>query len=184
MTARDAPTKARRVVKRAPFIRKEIHRISKAEEAATPGATAERERITASFARDLRTAENAIAEARAVAADFDRAHIILRTKAADLKPAGPVSRLAAVLVEMGESAPSTIELASTASARAESASEQAQTRLDDAEPELRSVALQCQLAAMLPGVKYNRDHPTIRAVKNAMHDASAIAAARRKGSAP
>ncbi|WP_299355385.1 hypothetical protein [uncultured Shimia sp.] len=178
-----APKLARKLVSRAPFLRAEITRASKAEENGTAGATVERERLTASFAREHKAVEDAIVEADAAARDFDFAHIILKSKTDLGTQRGPISELAAMLVRMSDGephCPSLDTLTEIASGKTAVAAEQAKVRLEDAEPELRSVALLAQYRAVLPSVKFDHSHPKVVRLKHAFFDASQIAAKRRK----
>ncbi|MFY0661422.1 MAG: hypothetical protein JXR15_13085 [Shimia sp.] len=173
-----APTAVRKLVKSAPYVRRQINQASKAEQAGTAGAREERERVTARFARDIKNTEKALAEADAVVRDLDRAAIILSSRAA-LPPTGPVSALAAVAVRLAAQSPAQ-ELTAAAAKQAREAHERAQDRYDLAEPELRSVALLCQLSALMPDAKFDSKSPRVAGVRRDYLDACQIAADRRK----
>ncbi|WP_113823090.1 hypothetical protein [Phaeobacter gallaeciensis] len=183
ITVRTAPTVARKLVKQAPYTRRQIQQASKAEESGTAGATRERESLTAKFARDIRQAEAAISGTRAKAADFERAALTLHTKTHGRDK--PMARLCALAGQLG--GVMTPELASTldhAAKRAADAADAAQDRLDNADAELRSTALLAQLSAHLPAVKFDSKHPSVAGIRRDYLSASQIAADRRKKAQP
>ncbi|SMP35325.1 hypothetical protein [Shimia sagamensis] len=178
ITVRSAPTHSRKLVKSSPYIRRQIAQASKAEEKAVPGATAERERLTAKFGKDIRDVEAAIGQTRAVASDMDRTNIILRT-GKQLPDAGPVSRLANLAIRLG--AKIDPDLPATVAERATSAADAAETRMDNADAELRSTALLAQLSAHLPAVDFDIKSPRVAGIRRDYLSATQIAADRRKG---
>lgn len=70
----------RKLVKSAQFIQKQLQRASKAEEAGEQGAKLERKLLSDAFAENYADAVDAIARTEAVATDFDRASIVLKTQ--------------------------------------------------------------------------------------------------------
>ena len=97
-----APTKARKLVKSALFNSRQIQAASKAEAAGTAGATVERERITASFARDLTETDRAIKDTRQHAAALDRGALLLRTQSRKAHSDDPVARLGGMTLSLTE----------------------------------------------------------------------------------
>ncbi len=179
MNIRTAPESARRLVKSAPFIRRQIQQTSKSEQSGTQGATQQRERLTAEFARNVRNTDEAIAAATAAAADFDQAHMILHS-GIGLKPIGPMSRLATVALRLDFHDPALTLLTAMVANRAKDAAQQATDRLDLGEPELRSTALLAQLSALLPSVKFDVKSPKVAGVRRDYLAATQIASDRRK----
>ncbi len=178
--ANSAPTAARKLVKRAPFTRRQIQQSSKAEEVGTPGATEARERITGQFAHDLRSVESTIAQTTSKAASFERCALLLKTRSTHPHGTDPLSFLSAAAVRFGADLPSLIECLDHGQKRATEAADRAQDRMDTAEPELRATASLMQLSAHLPSVKFDVKHPSVANIRRDYLAATQIAADQRK----
>ncbi|GAB5436648.1 hypothetical protein [Falsiruegeria mediterranea] len=179
ITVAKAPNKARKLIKRTAFLRREITRASKAEEAGTKGAAEERQRLTADFQRDFEAVETAIEQTTATATDLEMASMVLRT--GDTAPQrSPVAQLCAMACRLGVNGASLVDLLDHAAQRGRDAAEKAQDRLADNDDELNSVGLLALFTAKLPAVGFDTRHPSVSGIRKQYLDRSQIAASKRR----
>jgi hypothetical protein len=179
-SARQTVKQTRKLVKRSPYVRNEIHQAARAEDDGTKGAKEHREKITADFQRAVNAVGAAIATTASNVADFERAQIILET-GTRLKSAGVLSDLAAAAIGVlpTDRLKNLSRVLAAAAGQGASMLERAESYLDDYDAELRSVGLKAQFHAF--AATYGIDHPKTRAVKADYLATSALAADRRKG---
>ncbi|MEO9777449.1 MAG: hypothetical protein ABJH07_00655 [Sedimentitalea sp.] len=181
ITIRSAPTKARKLTKSAPYLRRQISQASANEERGRKDARAERETVTASFAKDHRDVVALIAQTERMAHAFDAAAIHLNTGTTVTKRKG-LSALAAAAVRFGLPSARRKQLATlleATAARATAVADKAQSRLDGADAELRSVAALADLSARLPGVGFDPKHPTVKTLRGEYNQLCQIAKRQR-----
>ncbi|MEP3333610.1 hypothetical protein [Sedimentitalea sp.] len=182
ITIKTAPTKARKLTKSAPYLRRQISQASAAEERGRKGASQQRETVTASFAKDHRDVVAVIAQTERLAHQFDGAALIISTGTVSTGRKG-LAALAAAAVRYGLPPSRRKQLATLLEAtatRAESAADKAQSRLDGADAELRSVACLADLSARLPGVQFDPKHPSIRHLRGEYNQLCNVAKKTRK----
>ncbi|MEP3333506.1 hypothetical protein [Sedimentitalea sp.] len=180
ITIRSAPTAARKLTKSAPFLRRQFSQASAAEERGRKSARAERETVTAGFARDHRDVVAVIAQTERMGHAFDAATLVLNTGTTKRKG---LTALAGAAVRYGlppSRRKQLADLMEAAAARATAAADKAQDRLDTNDAELRSVACLADLSARLPGVAFDVKHPLIKALHAEYMDACDVAQKARK----
>ena len=164
MSIATAPTLARKLVKSTGYIRQQLHAASKAEQNRTPGATAERQRITATFARAADAAESATRQAERNAQDLDRASLILKGGITTRQPS-PMANLCAYAARLGADGASLAPALDHLATRAAEAADRARSRLEDADDDLVATALLCGLTARLPEAGFDLKAPAVKGIR-------------------
>ncbi|WP_181893032.1 hypothetical protein [Falsiruegeria mediterranea] len=156
LTVKDAPRAARELTKRTAYLRKILSTASKAEEAGTQGATEERERLTATFNRDIKETERLIRDTECHADAFDRAALCLRNP--NLPASDALSRLTrtAALLGLPAARVSAVgDLLTHAAQRGRDSAEKSQARLDASTDDIAATRTLGAMLARLPHVGWD-----------------------------
>jgi hypothetical protein len=166
-----APSITKKLVRDLGYTRRLLWAASRKERDGASGASEEVDRICAKLCRDVQGAIDATDRAETVAADLDRASLILKTNT-DIGCIGAMSALAAMAVRLG--APITPDLTSMAATRAAEAADKARTRLDDNWDDIRSAEVMADLseAQRQSGFRDTPKTARLKALMNAHKEAS------------